>query len=294
MQKIFRRLTKNPLAWLGIALLGIFLLVAIFAPLLAPVPDGTGYVLGIPERIPREGFAAQPVPPNSEHLLGTSEGQYDIYFGLVWGSRTAFLVGLLVVTIGIIVGTILGALSGYFGGVLDTIIMRFTDIVFAVPALVLAMVVVTVLGQSLTYVMAAIALVSWPTYARVMRGEVMAIKSREFVEAARALGVPVTRILSRHISPNTLIPMLVVASLDIGSVVLLAASLSFLGIGAPLGFPDWGQLVSFARNWMVGPPGEPLRYWFVSFYPGLTILLFVLGWNLLGDAVRDALDVRAG
>jgi len=141
--------------------------------------------------------------------------------------------------------------------------------------------------------MIAIAAVQWAPYSRILRGDIMSIKERDFIDGARALGARGPRVVLRHILPNSLGPLLVIASLDIGAVVLIAAALSFLGLGAPVGYADWGQMISFARDWIKGPPGQPLAYWFVSAWPGLVIVVFVLGWNLLGDAVRDVLDVRS-
>ncbi len=290
--KFWRRFGRNPLTWFGVGLVVFFALVAAFAPLIAPPPQGTTYVLSIPSQIPRASYYAQPSPPSAGHVFGTTQGQYDLFFGVVWGSRSAFMVGFLVVALGVFVGLILGSLAGYYGGFLDSAIMRLTDVFFSVPALVLAMVIVTILGSSLFNVMWAIAVVSWPVYARLIRGEVLKAKNLDYVDAARGLGVSNRRIILRHVLPNTIAPLIVVASLDIGAVVLLAAALSFLGIGAPTGFPGWGQLINLARAWLIGPPGEPFKFWYVTVYPGVAIVLFVLGWNLLGDALRDALDVR--
>jgi len=183
-------------------------------------------------------------------------------------------------------------LAGFIGGWVDEVLMRFTDIVIAFPSLVLAIVIVTILGQTLTNVIVAIALVAWPNYARVIRAEVMKVKNLDYVESARALGSRGLRVFTKHMLPNTIAPLIVVASLDMGSVVLTASALSFLGLGPPMGYADWGQMVNFARNWILGPPGDPLAYWYTSVYPGMAILVFVLGWNLLGDAFRDAFDPR--
>ena len=201
-------------------------------------------------------------------------------------------IGVLVVGIGLAIGILVGSTAAYLGGWIDNVLMRFTDMVIAVPALVLALVIVMVLGNSIVNLMIAISAVAWPAYARLVRGEVLRIKELEYVAGARSLGRRSFGIVARHILPNALGPVLIVASLDIGSIVLTAAALSFLGLGPELGYADWGQMISFARNWILGPPGQPMAYWYTSFWPGLTIVLFVLGWNLLGDAFRDVLDVR--
>jgi peptide/nickel transport system permease protein len=171
--------------------------------------------------------------------------------------------------------------------------MRFTDIVLSLPSLVLALVLITVFGNSIFNLMLAIALTQWPAYARLLRGDILRVKELEYVQSARALGARGPGIIFKHVLPNAISSLLVIASLDIGSVVLVAASLSFLGLGTPVGYADWGQMISFARQGIIGPPGDPFGYWFVSFWPGVTILLFVLGWNLLGDAFRDVFDPRS-
>jgi peptide/nickel transport system permease protein len=155
------------------------------------------------------------------------------------------------------------------------------------------MVVVMVLGNSIGNIMFAIAVVAWPSYARLMRGEVLRVKEEDYVTSARALGRRPLGVIFRHVLPNAIGPLIIIASLDIGSIVLTAAALSFLGLGADVGYADWGQMISFARDWILGPPGQPFYYWYVSFWPGIIIVLFVLGWNLLGDAFRDVLDPRS-
>jgi peptide/nickel transport system permease protein len=186
----------------------------------------------------------------------------------------------------------LGSLAGYFGGILDEVIMRITDIFLAFPALILAMAIVSAIGPSLKSVMIALTVVSWPSYARLIRGDILQVREEDYIEASRGLGASSGRVIIRHALPNAIYPTLIMASLDIGAVVLAAAALSFLGLGAPEGYADWGQLTSFARNWIVGPPGNTLKYWYAVTIPGLFILFFVLGWNLLGDAFRDILDPR--
>ncbi|MBI4345990.1 MAG: ABC transporter permease, partial [Elusimicrobia bacterium] len=223
---------------------------------------------------------------------GTTEQQYDLYYGMVWGTRTAFKVALGVVLTSLCIGIVIGGLAGFYGGWIDELLMRFTDIVLAFPDLVLSVVIVAVLQPGLYKVMAAVVLVSWPSYARLLRGDVLSIKEREFVLAARALGASDARILARHILPNCIYPLVVVASLSMGRIVITAAALSFLGLGAPVGYADWGQLISLSRNWILGSSGNPFEFWHTVFIPGSAIFLFVLGWNLLGDAFRDILDPR--
>ena len=283
-----RRIGRSPASLAGLGLIAFFGAVALLAPVLAPVGQGTrdAYLM------PQDGYSPDPVPPGEGHPFGTTEQQYDLYYGIVWGTRTAFKVGACVVLLSLLVGVALGALAGFYGGWLDEALMRLTDVILALPGIVLAVVVVTVRGPGLESVLLALALVSWPSYARLTRGDVLSVKGRDFVLAARALGAGDLRILLRHVLPNSVYPVLVVASLDVGAVVLTAASLSFLGLGAPAGYADWGQLVAMSRNWILGASGSPLAYWHTVVFPGAAIFLFVLGWNLLGDAFRDILDPR--
>lgn len=286
--RVWKMLRKRPASLLGAGLVGFFLAVALSAPLLAPVPAGSrdAYL------IPQDGYSPDPVRPSAAHPFGTTEQQYDLYYGMVWGTRTAFQVALTVVLTSLVLGMLVGGAAGYHGGWIDEALMRFTDVILAFPDIVLAVVIVAVRGPSLQNVMLAVTVVSWPSYARLLRGEVLALKERDFVLAARALGATDLRIVARHIIPNAIYPLLVVASLSMGRIVITAAALSFLGLGAPAGYADWGQLISLSRNWILGSSGNPFEFWHTVFIPGFTIFLFVLGWNLLGDAVRDILDPR--
>jgi len=287
---VFYQLRRNPLSIIGITLILAFILTAVLAPVIAPPPEGhrNDY------QIPRSGFSPTPTPPSSEHPFGTTEGQYDILYGVIWGTRSAFRVGVLVVGSVLVLGIVLGSVAGYFGGLVDEVIMRVTDVFMAFPALILAMAITVALGPSLNSVMLALTAVSWPSYTRLIRGDILAVREEDYVEAARGVGSSHFRIIVRHILPNSIYPTLVMASLDIGAVVLSAAALSFLGLGAPEGYADWGQMIGYARNWIVGPPGDPMAYWYAVVIPGLFILFFVLGWNLMGDAFRDILDPRLG
>lgn len=316
--KPVRRFRRNPLAVAGFVLVFGFALVALFAPQLSDpgrtclrdlgLTAGTVGDLGDPRTgafwrsifyapescytMPRASFSPIPEAPSAEFPLGTTSQGFDMQHGLVWGARTAFQIGLIVVGFSFALGLLIGGVAGYLGGWIDEILMRFTDMIIAFPSLVLAIVIVTLLGQTLTNVIVAISLVSWPNYARVIRSEILTVKALDYVESARGLGGRGVGIFLRHVLPNTIASIIIVASLDMGSVVLTAAALSFLGLGPPMGYADWGQMVNFARDWILGPPGQPLAYWHTSFYPGMAILVFVLGWNLLGDAFRDAFDPR--
>jgi peptide/nickel transport system permease protein len=284
------QLRRNPLSIAGFVILIIFVFIAILAPVIAPTPEGHRD----PYQIPRDGYSPTPQPPSEEHPFGTTQGQYDIYYGVIWGTRTAFRVSVFVILSVLVVGIILGSIAGYFGGIVDEIIMRITDIFLAFPALILAMAITVALGPSLNSVILALIFVSWPSYARLVRGDILAVREEDYVQATRGIGSSHFRTIARHILPNSIYPTLIMASLDIGAVVLSAAALSFLGLGAPEGYADWGQMIQFARNWIVGPSGNPFAYWYAVAIPGFFILFFVLGWNLLGDAFRDILDPRLG
>ena len=283
-----RRMRKNPLSVVGFSLIFLFVAMAVLAPVLAPPPPTSRD----PYLIPQSGFASDPRPPRPGHPFGTTEGQYDLYYGIVWGARTSFRVSLIVIAIAVVIGLVVGGLAGYYGGKLDEAMMRLTDIFLAFPGLVLAVTVVAVLGRSLNNVMIAIAVVHWPIYARLLRGDILSVRSRDFVEAARAAGAGDFRIITRHVIPNAIYPFMVLSSLDMGLIVITAAALSFLGLGPDVGYADWGTLINLSRNWILGLPGNPFAFWYVLIFPGAAIFLFVLGWNLLGDAFRDILDPR--
>ena len=282
-----KALLRNRISVAGILLVLSFGAVALLAPVLAPPADPSQ-----PYQMPRAGFMAEPQPPGSDHPLGTTQGQYDIYYGIVWGTRTAFKIGLIVTSLTVLVGGSLGAVSGYLGGWADEILQRIVEIFLAFPFLLAALTMATVLGPKLHngLISGMIALITfgWPGYARLIRGDVLTVKERDFVVAARALGEPGWLILLRHVVPNAMYSLLVVASLDIGTNVLAFTALSFLGLGTNEGYADWGQLLSYARNWIP----TLAKYWYIVVYPGLALLLFVLAWNLIGDAFRDALDPK--
>ncbi len=281
------RIIRNPSAVIGFTLLLFFAGVALFAPQIAP-PKYTYN----PYMMPHKGFSPTPKPPSDTNIFGTTSGQYDIFYGAVWGTRTAFKIGLFVVGIAVLVGVTLGAVSGYFGGIIDEIIMRITDIMWAIPTLVLAMAIVVAFGRGLDKIMIALAMVQWRWYVRVLRSEILTLRDQDFVQAAKTMGVSDLKIILRHILPNAIYPILILASMDMGSMVITASFMSFVGLGAPKGYSDWGQMVALARNYIVGPPDDPLKFWYTIVIPGACIVLFVLAWNLIGDALRDAFDPK--
>lgn len=292
-----KRIRSSPLAIVGFSIIIFYICLAILAPVIAPpINFDTGEVIKHWPwyRIPRDGFAHIPSPPSPKHPFGTTEDQFDLYYGLIWGTVNAFRIGVYVVAATLVIGLAIGIVAGYVGGIVDEILMRITDIVLAFPGLILAMAFASVLVpigiSSLDAVLLALILVGWPGYTRLIRGEVLRVKTEDYVEAARAVGCSHLRIIFRHILPNVIYPIIVVSTLDIGSIVLSAAALAFLGIGAPPDYADWGQIISRSRNWILGVPGDPFRYWYVYTLPGLFISFFVLGWSLIGDAFRDILD----
>lgn len=288
-KRIWKRLCQNKTSLCGLVLVAFFVWVALLAPVLAPVHNPHN-----PYQLPQAGYQIAPQPPSARHFLGTTEQQYDLYYGVVWGTRLAFKIGITVTLLAFLIGLLVGGMAAYMGGKVDETLMRLSDVVFAVPSLVLAMVIAAMLGPDLKNMVLALTVVAWPSYARLVRGDILSVKQRTFVTAARTLGASGGRIFWKHIVPNSIYPCVVVASLDIGYVVLTAASLSFLGLGAQPGTADWGQLIALARNWVLGAPQHPLAYWHTVAVPGIALFLFVLGWNLLGDALRDILDPRQG
>jgi peptide/nickel transport system permease protein len=278
---------RNPISLAGIVIVLVFVVIGVLAPVLAPPP-----VPSEPYQIPRDGYQAQPSPPSSTHPMGTTQGQYDIYYGVIWGTRTAFRIGMIVTGLTVLIGSAVGAFSAFSGGIIDEAAQRIVEIFLAFPfllaALTLAAVLVPRTHNGLVSGMIALVVFSWPTYARYIRGDILSVKQRDFVLAARTIGMTESRILLRHVLPNSIYSVLVVGSLDIGTYVLTFAALSFLGVGAGEGYADWGGLLSYARNWIPNLS----TYWYIVVFPGAALLLFVLGWNLIGDAFRDALDPK--
>ena len=287
-RKLLKQLFTNPLSLTGIVLILFFIVVAVFAPLIAPPPRRARD----PYDMPRLGYSAEPQPPSPQARFGTTEGQYDIFYGVVWGTRTAFKAGLIVSATTLAIGVTLGTVAAYYGGWIDEGLMRIVEIFQAFPFLLAAITMAAVLqpklGRGIWTPIVALIAFGWTTYARLIRGEILSIKEREYVLAARVIGIRDLGIVLRHIIPNAIFPTMVVASMDIGTYVLAFAALSFLGVGVQPGYSDWGQIIAFARNW-IPVLGD---YWFIIVFPGVAITLYVLGWNLLGDAFRDILDPR--
>jgi peptide/nickel transport system permease protein len=263
----------NPLNIVAFALIAIFAVCALLAPLLAPY-DPLLQDLGSRLR-----------PPSAEHWLGTDSLGRDIASRILYGARISLIIGVVVVTVAGVVGTAIGLVAGYAGGLVDDALMRLTEVFLAFPALILAMAIAGALGPSLTNAIIAIAAVTWAVYARLVRGQILSLRRREFVEAARAIGASRTRIVVRHLLPNALAPLMIQASFDLGSSIIAAAGLSFIGFGAQPPPPEWGVMISEGRNYISTQP-------WLSLFPGLAILLAVGSFNLLGDGLRDAFDPR--
>lgn len=269
----FHRLLRNKLAIAGLVIMGIFVLTAIFAPLLTPYSPTV------------QQLTERRLPPSLAHPLGMDDLGRDILSRIIFGTRKSLQVGVLSVSMAIVLGTLIGALSGYIGGWFDILIMRIMDIVMAFPALLLAIAIVTILGPGLINMLYAIAIVSVPAYARIVRASVLGVKAQDYVIAAKALGCSSARTLIRHVLPNCLTPIIVQGTLGIGTAILDAAGLSFLGLGAQPPTPEWGAMLGQGRYAIFSAPH-------IVLLPGLAILFTVLGFNLLGDGLRDALDPR--
>ena len=263
----------NPLNLVAIALIVVFAACAILAPLLAPYDPLV------------QDLGSRLQPPSSAHWLGTDSLGRDIASRILYGARISLVIGIVVVASAGVVGTVIGLVAGYAGGLIDEALMRLTEVFLAFPALILAMAIAGALGPSLTNAIIAIAAVTWAVYARLTRGQILSLRRREFVEAARAIGASRRRILWYHLLPNVLAPLMIQASFDLGSSIIAAAGLSFIGFGAQPPTPEWGVMISEGRNYISTQP-------WLSLFPGLAILLAVGSFNLLGDGLRDAFDPR--
>jgi ABC-type dipeptide/oligopeptide/nickel transport system permease subunit len=286
-QNAWRYLFRQRSAIVGIIILGLLVLVALLAPVLA-THNPVDTLIGKEEVKKREAPCIHLLGCSTarpQHLFGTDGNVRDLYSRVLYGARLSLQVGILSVSFAIVVGALLGAVAGYVGGWADNLIMRVMDVLLAFPSLVLAIAIVTVLGPGLINTLIAIAIVSIPGYARIMRASVLSVKEQEYILANRAVGSPTGRILFQHILPNTLTPLVVQATLGIAGAILDAAALSFLGLGAQPPTPEWGSMIGQERNQVFTAPHLIL-------FPGLALVLTVLGFNLLGDGLRDALDPR--
>ena len=272
-----RRFRRNRLGMAGLAIILFLVVVAIFAPWIAPYPDDATGAVHVTDALQA---------PSWSHPFGTDDLGADVFSRVVFGARYSLAVGLAVVGLAALIGVPLGAISGFFGGWVNHVIMRVTDIFLTIPGIVLALAIGAALGAGLLNATIALALVWWPGFCRLVQGQVLALKQQTFVDAARVVGTPERRIVFRHVLPNTMTPVLVKISMDIGFAILSAAGLSFIGVGAQPPTPEWGAMVSLGRLYMPD-------WWWVATFPGLAIFLAVFAFNMLGDGMRDALDPRA-
>lgn len=284
LQNAVRRLFRHRSAVTGMIILSFLILIALFADFLAPF-DPTKPLPDVPQSTPSCIHALGCPQDQPQHIFGVDGNSRDFLSRLIFGARLSLQIGVATVSFAIVIGTALGAIAGYSGGWLDNIIMRAMDILLAFPGLLLALAIVTVLGQGLINALLAISIVSIPVYARIVRASILQIKELDYVTASRAVGASPLRLILYHIMPNALTPLVVQATLGIASAILEAAALSFLGLGAQPPTPEWGLMLGEERNSVFNAP-------FLVFLPGFGIMLTVLGFNLLGDGLRDVLDPR--
>jgi peptide/nickel transport system permease protein len=271
-----RFLVNNRLNFVGVVIVGLFLFLAVFGELLAPHDP---YAADITN--------SKLLGPSLSHPMGTDELGRDVLSRIMTGTRISVQVALIVLGFAVTFGTIVGLIAGYWGGWVDEVLMRLTDMFLAFPALILAVAIAASLGRNLRNTMIALATVFWPWYARLVRAQVLSIKEREFVQAAHSIGLTRSRIMLRHILPNAASVIIIQLTLDVGFAILATSSLSFIGLGAQPPSPEWGTMMSTARNYFRD------AWWYMAF-PGLALSLTVLAFNLLGDGLQDALDPRSG
>jgi peptide/nickel transport system permease protein len=273
-QRMFwRRFRKETTALIGLVIIVLFFLLALLAPWISRYDP-------LAQNIP-----ASLAAPGMEHWMGADKLGRDIFSRILHGARISLFSGIAVIIMAGIFGSLVGMLAGYARGWWDEALMRVTDIFFAFPSLILAMAIAGALGPSLQNALIAVAVVTWPVYARLVRGQVLGLREREFVQAARAVGATDSVIIRRHLLPNTLSPLLVQASFDMGAVILSVAGLSFIGFGAQPPMPEWGVMISEGRNYIT-------THWWLTFFPAISMLFAVAGFNLVGDGLRDVLDPR--
>jgi peptide/nickel transport system permease protein len=275
-KRVLKILIKNPLSIAGFIIVLVFFVIAAFAPLLVPYPQDIMGGVRVKYRH---------LPPSAQHPFGTDEVGRDLFSRVLYGTRISLQIGVIVIGVGAGIGVPLGLIAGFFGGWIEQLIMRVTDVFLAVPGILLAIAIVSVLGPGITNAMIALSLVWWQGYVRLIYGKVKAIREESYVEAGRAIGLSSWRIMFRHVLPNCASPFLVKASMDMGMAILHAAGLGFIGIGAQPPMPEWGAIISEGRRYL------SVAWWHATF-PGLAIWLTVLGFNFLGDALRDALDPK--
>lgn len=273
--EVWHQFRRNKGAMIGSAIVLVIVFIALFADVLL---DYNTQVIG-------QNLADRLQWPSAKHWFGTDELGRDIFCRILYGTRFSCSVGLVAVTIGLVIGVTLGAIAGFYGGTIEEVIMRGTDILSAVPNMLLAIVIVSVLGQSIWNLMLAVGITSVPQFVRITRAAVLTVRNQEYVEASKAIGLTHRRIIFKHILPNCLSPIIVQATLRVASAIISASSLSFLGLGVPAPSPEWGALLSGGRKYI-------RDYSYMTLFPGLAIMITVLALNMMGDGLRDALDPK--
>ena len=301
-----KNILARPSLVLGILIVLVFFILAAAAPLIAPPVDEEN-----PYLVPQYGFGAFPQPPSAEHPLGLMARQQDVFYGLVWGTRTALKVGLFVTVGRLLIGAVLGLVSGHYGRLVDAVIMRVTDAFMAFPIIAAVMVTVALFAREATVVpggrmflvpsreeqviILTLVAFGWMSYARLLRGNVLAEREKDYMQAARAIGVGNRRVIFRHLFPNVTQGLFVLVASDIGAVVVLLTMFTFIGLVRPaMGTmeADWGQMLSVSRDWIIGSPSNAFEYWYTYVPVSVAIVLFSIGWSLIGDGLRDVLDPR--
>lgn len=273
-REIAEILFRNKLTLAGFLLVGLVAAIGVLAPVIAPYDPN---FMNMPERLQA---------PSAAHLFGTDEMGRDILSRVMYGARISIAVGVIIVAVSAAIGVVLGSVSGYFGGRADQIVLAVTDMILAFPSMVLALALTAAMGPGLLNTMLAVIIVRIPMYTRLMRGQVLAVKEQQYVRAARTFGEKPFWIVARHIVPNCLTPLMVQMTLGIGDAILIASSMSFIGLGAQPPTPEWGAMISTARVYAID------QWWYAAF-PGLSILITIMGFNLIGDGIRDILDPRS-
>ncbi|MBM7551648.1 ABC transporter permease [Thalassobacillus pellis] len=273
MSDIWYQFKKNKIALFGLFMTTAFIIAAIVAPLLAPYDP---YKMSGAESL---------AGPSMAHWLGTDQFGRDIWSRIIYGTRISLKVGIISVGISLVVGTLIGVVAAYYGKWVDSVLSRLTDVMFSFPDILLALVIMAILGPSLTNLMIAIGIVYTPIFARIARGAVLTIKNALFIEAAKSMGISNVKIMWKHILPNSLAPLIVQVTLSLAFAILAEAALSFLGLGASPDTPSWGIMLSEGKNWME-------QAWWIAVFPGIAITLAVFSFNVMGDGLRDALDPK--
>lgn len=274
-RNLHRFLVANRLNLVGVIIVLVFLFLSLFGPLITPYDPYAQDITG-----------SKLLPPSSSHLMGTDELGRDIFSRIIVGTRISLQVALVVLVFAVTFGTLIGSIAGYFGGIVDEVLMRFTDMFLAFPALILAIAIASTLGRELKWTMVALSTVFWPWYARLVRAQILSIRERDFVTAGESIGLSGPRLLFKHILPNAVAVIIIQLTLDVGYAILATSSLSFIGLGAQPPSPEWGTMMSTARNYF-------REAWWYTTFPGLALTLTVFAFNVLGDGLQDALDPRS-